>query len=118
MMIGLGTIINAASIAAAGLAGTVFNKFFNTEKQDSLTKACGVSVLFIGISGAMTGMLKPEGTVLTCARSMFIVLCLAIGTVIGELLNIENGFERFVSEPWLSSAPFRTACWEITPLWP
>lgn len=94
-MIGLGTIINAASIAAAGLAGTVFNKFFNTEKQDSLTKACGVSVLFIGISGAMTGMLKPEGTVLTGARSMFIVLCLAIGTVIGELLNIENGFERF-----------------------
>ena len=95
MMIGLGTIINAASIAAAGLAGTVFNKFFTTEKQASLTKACGVSVLFIGISGAMTGMLKPEGSALTGARSMFIVLCLAIGTVIGELLNIENGFERF-----------------------
>ena len=94
-MIGLGTLINAASIAAAGLAGTVFNKFFTTEKQDSLTKACGVSVLFIGISGAMTGMLKPEGSALTSARSMFIVLCLAIGTVIGELLNIENGFERF-----------------------
>ena len=26
---------------------------------------------------------------------MFIVLCLAIGTVIGELLRIEDGFERF-----------------------
>ncbi len=94
-MIGLGTLINAASIAAAGLAGNVFNKFFTTEKQDSLTKTCGVSVLFIGISGAMTGMLKPEGSALTGTGSMFIVLCLAIGTVIGELLNIEYGFERF-----------------------
>lgn len=94
-MIGLGTLINTASIAAAGLAGNVFNKFFNKEKQDSLTKVCGVSVLFIGISGAMTGLLKLEGSALTSARSMFIVLCLAIGTVIGELLNIENVFERF-----------------------
>jgi len=32
---------------------------------------------------------------LASGRSMFIVLCLAIGTVIGELLRIEDGFERF-----------------------
>nr|MCR5161036.1 DUF554 domain-containing protein [Lachnospiraceae bacterium] len=28
-------------------------------------------------------------------KSMFVVLCLAIGTVIGELLGIERGFESF-----------------------
>lgn len=94
-MIGLGTIINTAGIAAAGLAGNIFNRFFSKEKQDSLTKACGVSVLFIGISGAMSGMLTYSGAALASSRSMYIVLCLAIGTVIGELLNIEDGFERF-----------------------
>lgn len=94
-MIGFGTVINTVSIVFAGLAGNLFNKLFTKEKQDSLTRACGVSVLFIGISGAMSGMLQLTDSGLTSARSMFIVLCLAIGTIIGELLNIENVFERF-----------------------
>lgn len=94
-MIGLGTIINTASIAAAGLAGHLFGKLFNSERQDALIKVCGISVMFIGTAGAMEGMLHVEGNSLVSGRSMFIVLCLAIGTVIGELLNIEDRFERF-----------------------
>ncbi len=94
-MIGLGTIINTAAIAASGLAGHFFGKLFNGEKQDSLEKACGVSVLFIGIAGAMEGMLKVEGSAVISGKAMFISLCLALGTMIGELLNIENAFERF-----------------------
>ena len=94
-MIGLGTIINTAAIAASGLCGHLFGKLFPEEKQDSLTKVCGVSVLFIGIAGAMEGMLHSEGSSIVSGRSMYIVLCLAIGTMIGELLNLEHGFERF-----------------------
>ena len=94
-MIGLGTIINTAAIAASGLCGHLFGKLFPEEKQDSLTKVCGVSVLFIGIAGAMEGMLHSEGSAIVSGRSMYIVLCLAIGTMIGELLNLEHGFERF-----------------------
>ncbi len=94
-MIGIGTLMNTAAIAAAGLAGHLFGKLFNEERQDSLTKVCGISVLFIGISGALEGMLSVEGTAVRAGRSMFLVLCLVLGTVIGELLNIENGFERF-----------------------
>ena len=94
-MPGLGTIINTAAIAAAGFCGHLFGKIFPEEKQDSLTKVCGITVLFIGIAGAMEGMLSIEGSTIKSGKAMYIVLCIAIGTMIGELLGIENAFERF-----------------------
>ena len=94
-MIGLGTIINVAAIVAGGLTGHFTGKLFREEQQESLTKACGISVLFIAIAGAMQGMLEIDGGRLVSGKSMLVVLCLAIGTVFGELLGIENGFERF-----------------------
>ena len=94
-MIGLGTILNSAAIVAGGLVGHFTGKLFRQEQQDALTKACGISVLFIAIAGAMQGMLRVEGAALLSGRSMLVVLCLALGTVIGELIGIERGFERF-----------------------
>ena len=40
-------------------------------------------------------MLSIDGAVLTSGKSMLVVLCLALGTIIGELAGIEQGFERF-----------------------
>lgn len=59
-MIGLGTIINSVSIVAAGLVGQFAGKWFKPEQQESLNRACGVSILFIAIAGAMEGMLRIE----------------------------------------------------------
>ena len=94
-MIGLGTVINSASIVAGGLAGHFAGKFFRPEQQESLNKACGISVIFIAVAGAMQGMLKIEGAEIVSGKSMLVVLCLALGTVIGELFGIEKGFENF-----------------------
>lgn len=94
-MIGLGTLLNSACIVAGGAIGHFTAKFFGPEQQDSLNKACGVSVLFIAIAGAMEGMLQINGTALRSGKSMLVVLCLALGTIIGELLGIEKGFELF-----------------------
>lgn len=94
-MIGLGTIINSAAIIAGGLVGHFTGKLFKEEQQDSLNKTCGISVLFIAISGAMQGMLKIESGEIMSGKSMLVVLCLALGTIIGELMGIEKGFERF-----------------------
>ena len=94
-MIGLGTIINSAAIAAGGLAGLFAGKLFRQEQQDSMKTACGISVMFIAIAGAMQGMLAIDGGTLVSGKSMLVVLCLAVGTIIGEALGIENGFERF-----------------------
>lgn len=94
-MIGLGTIINSAAIGVGGLVGHFTGKLFRQEQQDALNKACGISVLFIAIAGAMQGMLHIDGEAILSGRSMLVVLCLAIGTMIGELIGIEKGFERF-----------------------
>jgi len=121
-MIGIGTLINTAAVAGGGITGHFAGRFFTRTQQDAINMACGISVLFIAIAGAMEGMLQITmtaaqeagsaaaagvaagavsgavplaGAALTSGRSMFIVLCLALGTVLGELLHIEEGFERF-----------------------
>ena len=94
-MIGLGTLINGASILAGGLIGLFAGKLFKKEQQESLSRVCGVCVLFIAIAGAMEGLLKIKDGALKSGRAMLIVICLALGTIIGEIIGIEKGFERF-----------------------
>ena len=94
-MCGLGTIINTAGILAGGFSGLLFGRFLTEHHQDALSKACGVCVLFIGMAGALAGMLQIDGGVLSSGRSLFIVACLSLGALAGEIANIEGGFERF-----------------------
>ena len=94
-MIGLGTIINTAAIMIGGMIGHFTGKLFQQEQQSSLEKACGISVMFIAIAGAMQGMMHIDAGTIVSGRSMLVVLCLAIGTIAGEMIGIENGFERF-----------------------
>ena len=94
-MFGLGTIINTAAILVGGLLGGLFGKFLKQSTQDTLTTVCGVSTLFIAISGALEGMLTVENGVIVSGGAMLIIGCLAIGGFIGEVLNIEGAFERF-----------------------
>ena len=94
-MVGLGTIINVAAVVGGGLAGSLVGKLFDERQQKSVNVACGVSVLFIGIAGAMQGMLSIAGGAVESTRSMFVVLCLAVGTILGEMCRIEDRFETF-----------------------
>ena len=94
-MTGLGTIINSVAIVAGGLAGHFTGKLLCRDQQEAVNKACGISVLFIAIAGAMQGMLRIDNGKILSGRSMLVVLCLALGTVNGELIGIEKGFERF-----------------------
>lgn len=94
-MIGLGTLINAAAIVVGGVAGHFFGRFLSERCQDTLSKTCGVSVLFIGIAGAVEEMFTISDGALSSGGTMLLVLSLAIGALIGELINIEGLFERF-----------------------
>ena len=94
-MIGLGTVINSAAIVGGGLLGHFAGKLFRQEQQESFIKACGVSVMFIAVAGAMQGMLAMDDGKIVSGKSMLVVLCLALGTLAGELIGIEKGFERF-----------------------
>ena len=94
-MPGLGTFINAVAIIIGGLLGHFFGKILNERVQDSLIKASGVSVLFLGIAGALEGMLRVEDGHVLSGKAVFIVVSLSLGALVGELLNIEGQFERF-----------------------
>lgn len=94
-MVGLGTIINTLAIILGGLGGLLFGRFLKESVQDALCKACGVSTLFLGIAGALEGMLTVEGTGVVGGGTMLVIGCIALGSLIGALLNLEDGMERF-----------------------
>ena len=95
-MPGLGTIVNAAAIVAGGLFGLLCGKLMKPRIQESLTMACGVCVLFLGIAGAMEKMLSAaaDGT-LSSGGTMTLIASLVLGALIGEIINIEAAMERF-----------------------
>lgn len=94
-MVGIGTVINSAAIAVGGTAGLFCGRFINRRIEETLQLSCGVSVLFIGIAGAMEKMLAVKDGYLTAKYSILITVCLALGALIGEIINIEKGFEAF-----------------------
>ncbi len=95
-MIGLGTIINVAAIVAGGICGLLFGKLLKEKLQDALVKALGVATIFLGIGGCMEKMLKAsaDGN-LSSVGSMMMILSLVLGTLIGELLDIEGLLVKF-----------------------
>ena len=95
-MYGLGTIINTAAIAVGGILGLIFGKLIKERHRDTLCKTCGVAVLFVGIAGALKGMLSvgADGKIVA-GGDLLIVGSLALGALVGEIINIEGGFERF-----------------------
>ncbi|HHT7827588.1 TPA: DUF554 domain-containing protein [Streptococcus suis] len=93
-MFALGTIINTVAIALAGVLGSWFGHLLKERHQSGLTVASGLAVLFLGISGSLEGLLTVVDGQLKSQNSMLLVLSLALGTLIGEVLHIEGWFER------------------------
>ena len=94
-MIGLGTLINTGAIVAGGLLARLVGPRLQERHQSTLTVAFCVSTLFVGISGAMEGMLKLENGGIASRNGMLVVICLTLGALIGEIINLEDAFERF-----------------------
>lgn len=94
-MIGLGTIINVAGILAGGLGGLLFGKKLTKRFQDTLMCANGVCVLFIGISGCLKEMYSITDSGLEAGGTMMMIVCFALGALLGECLNLEKRIEQF-----------------------
>ena len=94
-MIGLGTIINVAAIVAGGLSGMVGRKWLSEKCQETIMRGMGVCVMMIGIAGVMEKMLVvTDGAISTTGTLMF-VISIALGGLVGELLNIDGKMLRF-----------------------
>jgi uncharacterized membrane protein YqgA involved in biofilm formation len=63
--------------------------------QDTIMNALGLAVMFIGISGALQGLFTIEGKSLGTTNIMLMIVALAIGAFIGELIDIEARLDRF-----------------------
>lgn len=94
-MYGLGTIINVGAIIIGGLIGILFGRFIKDRHRDTLCIACGLAVIFIGAAGAFKGMFSVVDGKITYGGDFLIIICLALGALVGEIINIEGGFERF-----------------------
>lgn len=103
-MPGFGTVANVCCIVAGGLVGLAGRSLITQRLQEALLKSCGVAVLFVGIAGALQRMLSVQvatdgNALLTSGGTMMIVVSLALGTAIGEALDLDRRFEQLGS--WL-----------------
>ncbi len=90
----MGTLINMAAIFVGGVFGLLFGKAIGRRFQDILYQVCAVAVLFIGIAGALPGLLAVTEEGLSGQGTMMMLTSLILGALLGELLNIQGGIER------------------------
>lgn len=98
-MIGWGTILNVVAILVGGIIGLVFSRAISPRYQETLMQAIGVCVIFVGIGGAVEGMMAVTADRLQSGGTMMIVISYAVGSLVGEWINLEQRIERFGS--WL-----------------
>ena len=92
---GLGTLINAVAIIAAGILGVTCKRFIKESYQDTMIKAAGLAVMFMGAAGSLSKMIVIDGKTLSTTGTINIVISLAIGGLIGEIIDIDGLFNRF-----------------------
>lgn len=93
-MIGLGTLGNIALVLLGSTIGILIKGGLKQRFQETILKAMGLAVMFIGISGALEGLLSIEGNKIVSRYIMLMVVSLAAGSFIGEAIDIETRLER------------------------
>lgn len=78
-MRGLGTLVNAGAVLLGGELGLLLKKGIPQRVSDTVMKALGLAVLYLGLSGAWD-MEKPLVTIAS----------LAIGTAVGTALKLDD----------------------------
>lgn len=83
----IGTLVNTGTVIAGSLIGLFLGNILPQRLQDTVMKGLGLCTLFIGITGLMGG----ENALIT-------VLSMAIGAIIGELLDLDGRLNRFADK--------------------
>lgn len=89
-MFGLGTIINTLAVVIGGLIGLLFKKGIKERYEKTLMAACGVSTIFIGMTGTLQGMFTVTDGKIETQGTMLLIFSFVIGGLIGEFINIEK----------------------------
>lgn len=94
-MILTGAIVNAVTVFAGSVIGLLLKKGFPERMGESVMKALALCVIYIGVDGALKGN-----------QLLVAILSMAIGTVLGELLDLNRRLETLGA--WLQNR-FRSA---------
>ncbi len=93
-MVGLGTLVNIVTIVIGSLIGILFNGGLKPKLQETIMNGLGLSVMFVGLSGALQGLFVVDGQGLKTENMMLMIVSLAIGALVGELIDIEAKLDR------------------------
>ena len=90
-----GTIINSILIISGTVLGLLFKKLMPERLKSTLLQAVGLIVIFIGIGGAVSASLTFADGAFGTKDTLNMIISMVIGTVIGELINIEKRLDAF-----------------------
>ena len=79
----IAVFVNMATVLIGSLLGILFRNRLKPQLQEALMKALGLCTVLIGVSSAI----KTEDV-------LCVIICMVLGTVIGELLRIDDGIEN------------------------
>lgn len=84
----LGTIVNAVAIIVGSLIGVLLKGGIKEKYRQTIMMSLGLAVIYVGASGAIFSLLQ-EG-----AEPLLFIISLAIGSLIGEWIDIELRLEK------------------------
>lgn len=103
MFKGFGSVVNAALVAGGGIIGILVGRFLKERFQETILKILGFAVIVMAIGGTLSQMLVVEVTSvdggfqasLDTQGTIMMVISLAIGAFVGELIDLNKRFESF-----------------------
>ena len=92
----LGTLANTAAVLVGSLIGMGLKRGVSPAMERTLTQAIGLCVVFIGGSSTLGAMLTiaESGTKLQVEGTMLLIVSMVVGTVVGQLVDIEGALNR------------------------
>jgi len=93
-MAGIGTVINVAAVLSGATIGILIKGGLPKRFQDTMTGAIALCTMFIGISGAMSGLLALTEGAIETRDTMMMIGSLILGALTGEWIDIEKRLEN------------------------
>lgn len=94
-MIGLGTIVNVILVFIGGSVGVALKKFLPRRLTDTVMQALGLAVVVIGLGGTLSAAFTVVDGGIDTNYTLLMIISLAVGALIGELIGIEEKLDRF-----------------------
>lgn len=87
-----GTLADCLAIILGGLCGLLLSKRMKSSIQDSLLKINGLCLIVMGIIGYCEKGVYIDNGHLHSNPTLWLIITLSLGAVIGEIVDIEKGF--------------------------